>query len=93
MNGDVLTQAIYNLASMGAINPNAMSAKGEIEKIVREYNKLCLEKISAGEVLFEVIDEKPCTQRVVDAAMEEVSKDVRSPKVVRDGVLKNEEND
>ena len=59
MNGDVLTQAIYNLASTGVINPNAMSAKGEIEKIVREYNKLCLEKISAGEIQYEILEEKP----------------------------------
>jgi len=34
--------------------------------------------------------EKPCTQNVVDEAMRIVSKDVRQPKCVRDGLVKQE---
>lgn len=58
MNGDRLTQAIYNLVSLGRLNHGIMSIKGEVEKIIIEYNRLSMESLNAGEVEWEMIEEK-----------------------------------
>ncbi len=65
----------------------------EVKKECNYGNCACfLGKCVDDENIYKIIipQRKPCTQQIVDQAMKDVSKDVRLPKVVRDGIVKQE---
>jgi hypothetical protein len=57
-----------------------------MNKEKQEWDKHLTPKLGISDVMFSV--SQPCTKYWVDLAMKIVSKDVRLPKCVRDGLVK-----